>query len=360
VSRFAVNIALDRTIRGETPFRLEASFESARGITVVCGPSGAGKSTLLLSMLGAIRPDRGSVALGDTTLFDSERGIDLPVRARRVGMVFQDAPLFPHLDAVRNVCFGIRGTDRVRRATALLEQVGAADLARRLPGELSGGQRQRVALARALGSEPGGLLLDEPFSALDGAARESLGQLLVELQATTGIPFIHVTHDLGEALRLGNLLVLLDDGSVAQCGPPGDVIARPASVAAARAVGTENLFNGTVLEHRGKEGCTEVDVGGTAVQTGLLDLAPGSSVALGLRAEDILLSLRPIRETSARNVIAGTVQEATPRGSAVEIRVTTPASFRVVVTPVSVRELGLEPGRQVYLLIKAAAIHRLV
>lgn len=348
-----------RTPRHGEPFRLRAAFRAEREITVVCGPSGAGKSSLLLAVLGALPGVRGRICLGRATLLDSERGVDLPLRRRRVGMVLQDAPLFPHLDVLQNVAFGIRGADRPTRARAVLERVGAADLAPRSPQELSGGQTQRVALARAIGSEPAALLLDEPFSALDPSARESLGRLLIDLQAASGIPFVHVTHDLGEALRLGTRLVLLDRGNVAQTGPVAEVLARPVSVMAARAVGTENLLRGSVRRHLPDEGCSEVDVEGTTLQTTLLDLPQGSPVALGLRAEEILVSLNPIHETSARNVVPGIVRELTPRESAVELRVTTPASLRVLVTPVSVRELGLEPGRRVYLLIKASALHRL-
>jgi len=360
MSGLAIDLTVRRGAPGPDSFGLDAAFHAADGISVVCGPSGAGKSSLLLAVVGALPGVRGRITLGETTLLDSERGVDLPVRRRRVGMVFQEAPLFPHLDVLHNVAFGIHGAGPVARSRALLEQVGAADLARRDPGELSGGQVQRVALARALASEPRALLLDEPFSALDPAARVGLGRLLVELQRASGIPFVHVTHDLGEALRLGTRLVLLDAGRVVQTGPPAQVIARPDSVAAARSVGTENMFSGTVLRHLPQRGCTEVEIEGTEIQTVLLDLAPGSRVTLGLRAEDVLLSLRPIKDTSARNVIAGEIQEIHDHGPRVELRVTTPASFRVIVTPAAVAELNLECGTRVHLLIKASAFHSLI
>ena len=360
MNRLNAEISVTRRTGGGDSFHLEAAFADAGGITVVCGASGAGKSSLLLALLGALDGVRGRLDFGEVTLLDSSSGIDLPPRRRRLGMVFQDAPLFPHLDVLRNVAFGIRGRERSTAARELLERVGATELARRRPHELSGGQVQRVALARALGPEPRALLLDEPFSALDPAARESLGRLLVELQQTTGIPFVHVTHDLGEALRLGTQLLLLDEGRVVQTGPPSEVIARPASVAAARSVGTENLFAATVVRHLREEGCTEVTLGGTTVWTSLLDQPPASPVTLGVRAEDILLSVSAIRDTSARNVLRGEVQQLTERGPVIELRVTTPASFRVIVTPASVRDLTLEPGREVWLLIKATAFHHLI
>jgi molybdate transport system ATP-binding protein len=358
MSGLAVRLRVERC--STAPFLLDVEFEAPAGITVVCGPSGAGKTTLLLSILGGLKPQAGRVTLGDRTLFDADRGTDLRIRHRRIGMVFQDALLFPHLDALHNVAFGASGPDADSRARDLLERVGAAALATRRPHELSGGQRQRVALVRSLAARPDALLLDEPFSALDLDAREQLGRLLIDLQTDSGIPFLHVTHDLDEAIRLGSALILLDEGRVVQTGPPAAVVARPASAVAARAVGTENRFTGTVARHAPDEGCTAVDLGGTTVQTGLLDLDPGAPVALGLRAEDILCSLDPLQRTSARNVIPGTVRELHPLGTAIELRVATPVSFRVLVTPVSVRELNLHPGATVHLVIKAAAFHRLI
>lgn len=356
---FDVDLVVERRSRKDTPFRLEAAFATAPGINVICGASGAGKSSLLLALIGALDPERGRIELSGRALFDSQRGIDLPTRRRRVGMVFQDAPLFPHLDALHNVAFALGGANRSGRARTLLERVGATELERRRPDELSGGQRQRIALARALAPEPAALLLDEPFSALDLAARAELGQLLCDLQAASAIPFLHVTHDLGEALRLGSRLLLLDRGRIVQIGSPTEVISHPASLPAARSVGTENLFSGVVRKHWDEAGCSEVEIDGTTVQTTLLDLAPGERVTLGLRAEDILLSLRPIHGTSARNVLAGTLREIRPHGAGVELRVTTPASFRVLVTPASVRELDLFEGKPVHLLIKATAFTRL-
>jgi len=360
MSGFAVDIELDRRSSAGESFRLRAAFECDTGITVVSGPSGAGKSTLLLGVLGALRPRAGRVLVSGDTLFDAASGVDVPVRNRRVGMVFQDAALFPHLDVARNVAFGMPGTRREDRALELLRRVHAEELARRRPAELSGGQRQRVALARALAAAPRALLLDEPFSALDAPSRETLGSLLLQLNAESGIPFLHVTHDLGEALRLGERLVLLDEGRVVQTGRPADVVAGPASLPAARAVGTENLFSANVRSHDPEAGCTEVDLGGTLVQTGLLEMEVGSTVALGLRAEDVLVSLDRLDRTSARNVIAGRIDTLAPRGALVEARVLTPVPFRVLITPASVRGLSLASGKEVYLLIKATAFHKLV
>ncbi len=355
-----VDVRVERAAAAGPPFELEAAFATEDPFAVVFGPSGAGKSTLLLAILGALRPSRGTIAIAGRVLFDSRRGVDLPTRERRLGIVFQDALLFPHLDARRNVAFGLRGTDRLRRADEMLERVGASPLARRRPDELSGGERQRVALARALAASPAGVLLDEPFSALDAASREALGGLVTRLQHETGLPFLHVTHDLGEALRLGTSLVVLDGGRVLEVGPPAALLSGPARSAAARAVGFDNVFTGTVLRHAHEEGWSEVDLGGTVVETGLLPEPPDALVAVGFRSTDVLVSIERISATSARNVLEGTVVAVERRGPVVEIVVETPVRMRAAVTPAAAASLRLAPGRRVFLLVKALAFHRLV
>ncbi len=357
---FEVDVRVERPAASGAPFVLEAAFATEEPFAVVFGPSGAGKSTLLLAILGALRPSRGTIAAAGRVLFDSSRGIDLPTRERRLGIVFQDALLFPHLDARRNAAFGVRGADPIRAAEEMLERAGARDLARRHPDELSGGERQRVALARALAASPAGVLLDEPFSALDAGSREALGALVTRLQRETGVPFLHVTHDLGEALRLGTSLVVLDGGRVIEVGPPAAILSAPARSAAARAIGFDNLFTGTVLRHAHEEGWSEVDLGGTIVETALLPGPVDGRVALGLRSGDILVSLERLAGTSARNVIEGTVVESERRGAIVEVVVETPVRFRAAVTPASAAELRLAPGRRAFLLVKALAFHHLV
>jgi len=359
---FDIDVVARRRPRRGDPFVLEARFRAGAGITVVFGASGAGKSTLLMCVLGALVPERGRIVAGGRTLHDSATGTALAIRHRHVGIVFQDALLFPHLDVAGNVAFGLAGARAKRREAALaaLDTVGAREIAELLPAELSGGQRQRVAVARALAPGPSALLLDEPFSALDAPSRTALGETLLELQRSSGVPFLHVTHDLGEAVRLGSQLVVLDAGRVVQVGPPGQVVAAPAAEATARALGTENLFSGVVRSHFPDRGYSEVDLGGTVVETGLLDLEPGRPVALGLRAEDVLLAVEPVRGTSARNQLAGSITGIDARANSVELRVETPVVFRVMVTREAVEELALRRGLGVHLLIKAHAFHRLL
>ena len=198
-----------RVVRRLAGFTLDVAFTSDAPLTALLGPSGSGKSMTLRAVAGAIRPDAGRIVVGDTVLFDAARGVDLAPQARRVGYVPQQYALFPHLDVVGNVGFGLadrRGPDARRRIAELLELVGLTGLERRRPHQLSGGQQQRVALARALIVRPRVLLLDEPFAALDATLREPLRASLLELQRTLGFTALLVTHDPADAALAGQKL----------------------------------------------------------------------------------------------------------------------------------------------------------
>ena len=349
---FDLDFSFTRRVPGAPDFRLDVQIRTRAGIAVVSGPSGAGKSTLLLSILGALRPDRGRIAAAGCTLFDSGSGIDESVKNRRVGMVFQQGALFPHMTVLQNVLFAARGPDRRKLAKRLLDQVGADAWHERLPGRLSGGQQQRVAFARALAARPRAVLLDEPFSAIDRAARTRLAELLLELQAETGVPFLHVTHDLAEALQLADRLILLDAGRVVAAGPAGDVLS-------GRVAGTsahENLFLADVVRHDREAGYSEIAVDGLSLYCGLLDRDSGSRAVFSLRSADPLLAVTPPGPTSARNVLEGMVRGIQPDGTAVLVVVETPHPLSVSVTRSAVAELGLAVGKKVYLLIKASAL----
>lgn len=192
-------------------FQLDVAFTATAPITALIGPSGAGKSLTVRAVAGAVRPDRGRIAIDGEPLFDAARGIDLPPQARRVGYVPQHYALFPHLDVVGNVGFGLRdarSSDGRRRIAEMLELVGLTGLERRRPRELSGGQQQRVALARALILRPRILLLDEPFAALDTTLREELRAGLLALQQALGFQALLVSHDPADAALAGQRVAL--------------------------------------------------------------------------------------------------------------------------------------------------------
>ena len=214
------------------PFRLDVEFTAPSGVTILFGHSGSGKTTCLRAVAGIVTPDEGRISLDGRLYFDSASGVNLPIQRRRVGFVFQDYVLFPHLTAEQNVAYGIRAGEyggghskaaRRERARELLSLLGIEYAARQYPRELSGGESQRVALARALASDPAIVLLDEPLSAVDAKTR---ARLLVEIKATqrrTGIPFLYVTHSVAEVAEIGDHLIVLNDGRVIRQGSPQEI-----------------------------------------------------------------------------------------------------------------------------------------
>ena len=249
-----------RTLRG---FSLAASFDMRSEVLVLFGPSGSGKSLTLQALAGVDRPDGGRIALRTTAgaagteqvLFDAEAGIDRKPQERRIGYVPQSLALFPHLSVRENVVYGLRREPPHARAAAarrLLLLMRLSDLADRLPRQLSGGQRQRVALARALAVEPRLLLLDEPFTALDGPTRRALGQELRRLHQERGLPMLLVTHDTDEAFALGDRIAVMDAGRILQIGPREAVFAHPVSRRVAELVGIENVLPAVVRSAEGE------------------------------------------------------------------------------------------------------------
>ena len=240
-------------LHDEGPIPLAASLTCRPGeLVALVGPSGSGKSTILRSIAGIHHPASGSVRVDGEIWFDSRAGIDVPPHRRAVGLVFQSYALFPHLTALRNVIVAldhVQRDEREARARALLAQVHLTGLEDRRPGELSGGQQQRVAVARALAREPRVLLLDEPFSAVDRPTRRKLQRELAELRRSVRIPIVLVTHDLEEALALADRMVALSRGRTLQEGPPGELVAHPATVEVAQLLDLRNVFEATVMQH---------------------------------------------------------------------------------------------------------------
>ncbi|MEQ1788194.1 MAG: ABC transporter ATP-binding protein, partial [Acidimicrobiales bacterium] len=210
-------------------------------VVALLGPSGCGKTTLLRTIAGLERADAGTVTIAGQAVVGP--GVDVPPERRRVGMVFQDWALFPHLDVARNVGYGLPRKLRTRdRIESALELVGLGGMGKRQPGTLSGGQQQRVALARAIAPEPSVLLLDEPFSNLDTTLRVQVRTELHHLLVDLGVTAVFVTHDQDEAFVLGDEVAVMHDGEVVQQAPPADLYARPATPGVAEFVGDANLL----------------------------------------------------------------------------------------------------------------------
>jgi molybdate transport system ATP-binding protein len=224
---------LDVDVQGTAgTLAIDVAFRTTDAPMVIAGPNGAGKTRALMMILGASQPARGRVTLDGTALYDGARGLDVPIEARRIGFLPQRYALFPHLDVLGNVAFGIAGTpraERLRLARQALEEVDGARLAARRPAELSGGETQRVALARALAARPRALLLDEPLAALDVSVRRDMRRFLAERLRTWSIPTVVVTHDRADAEALEGDVIVLENGAVTQRGRLADLAANPAT-----------------------------------------------------------------------------------------------------------------------------------
>ena len=289
-------------------FTLELELAAPPGITALFGPSGAGKSMTLACVAGLTRPDAGRIALNGDVLFDSEQNINLPSRRRAVGYVMQDYLLFPHLSVAQNIAFGLAGRSRPEKTRVVaeaLQRVGLAGFEQRRPQELSGGQQQRVALARAMVTRPRALLLDEPFSALDGPTRALLRRDLLRLRAELGLPALFVTHDLAEAYLLADQIAVIESGRLLQLGSPEAVVYCPASRSVAELTGGKNFFSGGVITHNAAE---------TIIQVGLVRLLappapfePGSQVELSIRAERVMLIRKDAPVGPRENQVQGCI-----------------------------------------------------
>jgi molybdate transport system ATP-binding protein len=245
-------VALSLEVRKELPgFTLDVAWEAGDEVVTLFGPSGAGKTLTLQCLAGLIRPDAGRIVVNGTVFFDGGRGIDMPPQRRRLGYVFQGYALFPHLSVRDNVAYGLRDLPAVarrRRTQEVLERLGLVDLGARRPRELSGGQQQRVALGRALAPDPALLLLDEPLSALDLPLRQALRDDLRAVLAEWHTAAVLVTHDFTEAYRLGDRIVVYENGRVIQAAPRAELLWQPASGRVAGIVGIRNVLHGTVLK----------------------------------------------------------------------------------------------------------------
>jgi ABC-type sulfate/molybdate transport systems ATPase subunit len=322
-------------------FALELALDVSRTVALV-GPSGAGKTSALGVVAGLVEPACGRVSLDGERWLDTERGVSLPPERRRVGLVFQDYALFPHLSVSANVAFGACGRD----VDALLERFRIAHLAAAHPQELSGGERQRVALARALARDPGVLLLDEPLAALDTHTKAEVRHELAELLRELALPTLLVTHDYEDAAALADEVGVLVEGRLRQLGPPAELVARPRDAFVASFTGA-NLLRGHA--HRN---------GGTLTS---IRLASGEELYSADEAEgDVGVVVYPWEVSVARshepdadsalNVVRGEVGSLFEVANRVRVRI---GPVTAEVTAASAARLELARGGIAYATFKA-------
>lgn len=348
VSRVGLDARLE--VHRGTGFSLVLSLAIPTGKTVaLLGPNGAGKSTAVEAISGLLPISKGRIALGGKVVDDPSAGIFVPAEQRRIGVVFQDYLLFPHLSVIQNVAFGLRNRgvpreESLQRAAQWLARLGLSTMSGRRPGELSGGQAQRAALARALVIEPDLLLLDEPLSALDVTTRAGMRRMLAEhLEAFPG-PRLLITHDPAEAFLLAEEVHVLEAGRVTQTGTPDEIRIRPRTAYAADLAGSNLIFGtgeGGIVSVEGHQLHVPTQVSGEVLVT----IRP-SAISVHRR--------RP--EGSPRNAWMTKVDLIEPLGERVRLRTGDPMPITVEITAEAASDLDLEAGDEVWVAIKATEI----
>ena len=342
-------------------FTLEAAFASAGGITAVFGASGCGKTTLVNVIAGLIRPDFAKISVGDTVLVDTEQGIDLPPHRRRIGYVFQEARLFPHLTVAGNLAYGEWFTpagERYARQAQILDLLGIGHLLQRRPRDLSGGEKQRVAIGRALLASPKLLLMDEPLASLDAARKAEIMPYLERLRDEVNIPIVYVSHSVAEVMRLASDVAVLSQGRLAAFGPAAEIAQRLDLVPADEAEEGGVIIDMQVVSHDAGFDLTRLSSGaGDIYVPGRLG-PEGTPARVRIRARDVMLALEEPRNISALNILRGTVAEILPAGpSSVNVRLDCGGAAVVArITRHSASALGLVPGTPAFAVVKAVSV----
>lgn len=344
---------------GAGGFSLAAQFVSDGRVTALFGRSGAGKSTLVNLIAGLVRPDRGVISLDGVALFDKSAGIDLPAHRRRIGYVFQEGRLFPHLSVRANLLYGQRFApkqDRLGGLDEIVDLLGIGALLDRRPASLSGGEKQRVAIGRALLSSPRLLLMDEPLAALDQERKRDILPYIERLRDRMQMPIVYVSHAVDEVSRLADTVVLLDAGKVAAFGPVNDVLGGRAEFLADSAE-AGIVLSASIVSHDPANAVTHLAHPAGALSVPLVSLPPGATVRLRIRARDVALAVGDPGRISIRNRLAGTIvaiaEETAP---SVAVRLDIAGDPLVAsVTRDAVHDLDLKIGDAVTALIKAAA-----
>jgi len=322
-------------------FALELALDVSRTVALV-GPSGAGKTSVLRAIAGLVEPSRGRVVLDGERWLDTERRVSLPPERRRVGLVFQDYALFPHLSVRGNVAFGSRG----RPVDELLERFRIRHLAATQPAELSGGERQRVALARALAREPAVLLLDEPLAALDAHTKSEVRHELAELLRELALPTLLVTHDYEDAAALADEVGVLVEGRLRQLGPPAELVARPRDAFVASFTGA-NLLRGKARRGEGALTAIRLESGEDLYSA---DEAEGDVGVVVYPWEVSVARAHAPDSDSALNVVRGEVGSLVEVANRVRVRV---GPVTAEVTAASAERLALAEGGVAYATFKA-------
>ena len=344
-------------------FLLQMEGAIGPGITGIFGPSGAGKTTFLNLIAGIEHADQGSISLAETTLLDSRGGKSLPVHERRIAMVFQEGRLFPHLTVKGNLLYGAaRQVNHRDRFDQLVESLSLSSLLNKRPWQCSGGERQRVALGRALLTSPRLLLLDEPMASLDRGLKRQILPFLKRVLQDSGVPAIHVSHDLSELLQVTDQLMVMISGREEGRGNLLELIRRPEILRLFHDLGLPNVISLQVMGHNPDEGVSHFGLLGKSDGPWVgpsCDAELGQSCQVLLRPEDIAISLNKLSQVSVRNQIRGQIVDVLVQGSRVLCIVDVGIELLVDLTPHALHGLGLARGQSVWCAFKAHALQYL-
>lgn len=340
-------------------FQLDVSFHAPRGVTVLFGRSGSGKTTIVNAAAGLLRPDQGRILADDWLLMDSATGHYLRPHRRRLGYIFQDARLFPHLSVAQNLRYGAWFAPRAAPREdmgRIVELLGLSHLLDRRPAALSGGEKQRVGIGRALLSAPRLLLADEPLAALDEARKAEILPYFERLRDEIAVPILYVTHSATEVARLATTVVALEQGQVLRQGSAAEVLSDP-NVLPAGAREAGSVLSARILRHH-DDGLSELDAGGVPLLLPRLPQAPGRSVRVRVAAHEVMLARHRPEGLSALNIIPGRVVELrTGQGPGMLVVLDTPAGRILArITRRSALALELAPGQDAFAIVKSVAI----
>jgi molybdate transport system ATP-binding protein len=344
-------------------FALDARFETGGGLVSLFGRSGSGKTSVVNIIAGLIRPDQGSVVVDGVTLVDTARGIFVPRHLRRIGYVFQEGRLFPHLTVRQNLMYGQwfapKGQARSDLAS-VVDLLGIGSLLDRPPARLSGGEKQRVAIGRALLVNPRLLLMDEPLASLDEARKAEILPYIERLRDQSRVPIVYVSHSIAEVARLASSMVLLSEGKVAAVGSTSEVMHRLDLFPLTGRAEAGAIIEATVRAHDDAFGLTELSSRAGVWRLARLQEAVGARLRLRVRARDVMLAMSPPGDVSALNVFSGTVAAVDGGdGPILHIRLDCNGDALIArLTRYSVTHLGIAPGAQVFALIKSVALDR--
>ncbi|MCI2399665.1 molybdenum ABC transporter ATP-binding protein [Aliiroseovarius subalbicans] len=352
----SLSVSLQHQFAGLT---LDVAFDAPPGVTVLFGKSGTGKTTIINAVAGLLKPQGGRISLDDRVLVDTAQGIWQPPHKRRIGYIFQEDRLFPHLTVQQNLTYGQRFAPKGAPRDALdqvVDLLGIAPLLSRRPNLLSGGEKSRVAIGRAVLSAPDLILADEPLAALDAARKAEIMTYFERLRDEMSTPILYVSHSVAEVARLATTVVAIENGSVARCGPAADTFADPAFLPlGAREAGA--LLEARVITHH-DDGLSELEAGGVPLFLPHVPQAPGRSLRVRIAAQDVTLALDAPTRISALNVLSGRIDTIhAGAGPGAIVSVLTPAGPVLArVTARSVKALDLRPGLPVHAIVKTVSI----